>query len=240
MDLLSGCLTVTMMIVLVFIIMKLYRQYRLLHYEVPARDIRKGHKWAMVDSFDQPAFCVIGQYRISHGARCDSCGVCVDDHNMKHANKAEKCKPVTESGDVTHHHWVQGGVPFDSKCYKCDEDCGYFRRTANFFCSWCHRTVHTKCLEYCHVERCDLGEFRTIIVPPTCVTLKWAGMKGRRHLVVASASEPHNIPAPNWSPLIVIANRKSGNNEGEFLLGAFRSFLNPSQVRYFKILEHYS
>ena len=33
-----------------------------------------------------------------------------------------------------------------------------------------------------------------------------------------------------WQPLIVIGNRKSGNNDGAAILAAFRSQLNPAQV----------
>jgi len=33
-----------------------------------------------------------------------------------------------------------------------------------------------------------------------------------------------------WQPLIVIANRKSGNNDGAAILASFRSHLNPAQV----------
>ena len=33
-----------------------------------------------------------------------------------------------------------------------------------------------------------------------------------------------------WKPLIVIGNRKSGNNDGAAILASFRSHLNPAQV----------
>ena len=35
-----------------------------------------------------------------------------------------------------------------------------------------------------------------------------------------------------WRPLIVIGNRKSGNNDGAAILASFRSHLNPAQVEY--------
>ncbi|MGH0162191.1 UNVERIFIED_CONTAM: hypothetical protein FKN15_042428 [Acipenser sinensis] len=35
---------------------------------------------------------------------------------------------------------------------------------------------------------------------------------------------------PNWTPVIVLANTRSGNNMGEELLGEFKSLLNPVQV----------
>jgi hypothetical protein len=65
--------------VLAFILMKIYRRYRLQHYEIPARDVRKGHRWYMVDMFHEQTYCSISHDRIKHGARCDSCGLCVDD-----------------------------------------------------------------------------------------------------------------------------------------------------------------
>jgi hypothetical protein len=59
---------------------------------------------------------------MTHGARCDSCGLCVDDGHMKAANKKFPCKPLTESGPVTHHHWIQGNLPLYSKCFVCGDD----------------------------------------------------------------------------------------------------------------------
>jgi diacylglycerol kinase (ATP) len=79
-------------------------------------------------------------------------------------------------------------------------------------------------------EVCDLGYYKDCIVPPNCVRLKLVGIKGRRHLVVDSVRAP-NIPG--WKPLIVIANRKSGNGDGEHILQAFRALLNPAQVLLF-------
>lgn len=33
-----------------------------------------------------------------------------------------------------------------------------------------------------------------------------------------------------WTPVLVLANTRSGNNMGEVLLGEFRTLLNPVQV----------
>lgn len=225
MDIVSWFLIVVMLMVLAFVLMKLYRLYRLQHYEVRAPDIDRGHRWYMIDIFPEQTYCTIGHYRIKHGATCDSCGVCVDDHNMKTADKQIHCKPVSEIGNRTLHHWVQGNLPLYSKCFICGEDCGVLPQICDVWCAWCRRTAHEDCKQLC--DLCDLGRFKTAIVPPNCVRLKQVGIKGRRRLVVSSASHPD---IPNWSPLIVVATRKSGNNEGEFILRAFRGFLHPSQV----------
>jgi hypothetical protein len=49
--------------------MKIYRRYRLQHYEIPARDVRKGHRWYMVDMFHEQTYCSISHDRIKHGAQ---------------------------------------------------------------------------------------------------------------------------------------------------------------------------
>jgi len=81
---------------------------------------------------------------------------------------------------------------------------------------------------------CDLGPYKEFIVPPNCVRLKQVGIKGRRHLVVESVREPDTT---NWKPLIVIANRKSGNGDGELILQTFRTLLNPAQVKILFMLQ---
>lgn len=76
-------------------------------------------------------------------------------------------------------------------------------------------------------EICDFGRFRAFIIPPYCVKMKMLGWKGRRHHVVGEVKAPD---FDLWTPLVVIANRKSGNNDGDLILRAFRGILNPAQV----------
>lgn len=69
------------------LLMRWYRQYRLHHYEVPVYDFHRGHRFFMVDMFATPTYCNIDHTHIIHGAQCDSCGICVNDHRMIEANK---------------------------------------------------------------------------------------------------------------------------------------------------------
>ena len=46
-------------------------------------------------------------------------------------------------------------------------------------------------------------------------------------LVVKSITPPS---IDHWRPLVVMANPKSGGNDGEFILSTFRKLLNPIQV----------
>ena len=95
-------------------------------------------------------------------------------------------------------------------------------------CLWCGRTIHEKC-HHTMDNICDLGPHRASIIPANCVRLKLVGMKGRRHYVVDSVRHPG---IPDWKPLIVIANRRSGNGgDAEHVLQAFRRILNPAQVK---------
>ncbi|KAG1650866.1 Diacylglycerol kinase epsilon [Nymphon striatum] len=127
----------------------------------------------------------------------------------------------------------------NSICDVCEKNCGIYdqpTQLVDYKCCWCQRTVHTSCLKKI-ADVCDLGKFRNFIVPPTWVKLKLVGWKGKRHYVVGDILKPNSNSrnqldsiSKNWSPLIVVGNRKSGNNEGEGILQAFRGILNPTQV----------
>ncbi|CAL1293811.1 unnamed protein product [Larinioides sclopetarius] len=195
-------------------------------YELPARDISKGHRWCPIDSFSNTAYCSICSTLIIDGYFCDSCGVCADYSCYKKADKTVQCKALSSDDCSMRHHWVKGNITGLCSCDVCEADCGTEAGLSDFHCCWCQRVVHKNCLNNMS-ETCDFGRFRSFIVPPFCVTLKKVGLKGRRHLVVDEVKLPPYRP---WSPLIVIGNRKSGNNEGENVLRAFRCYLNPAQV----------
>ncbi|KAL3876679.1 hypothetical protein ACJMK2_034483 [Sinanodonta woodiana] len=220
-------LIIVSMLIIMFLLMLLYRKYRKMHYEVPARDISKGHRWIMVDLFPESTFCNISHVRIKDGAKCDSCGICVDDKNMKTADKSIACKPLSLKGEVTPHLWMCGNYPLHSKCSICKENCGVLPDISDFRCCYCKRTVHEKCIPLLS-KSCDFDSLAKFIVPPHCVELRRIGLLRRRQrLIVAKARHPG---IENWRPLIVVANRKSGNNDGEEILCQFRELLNPAQV----------
>ena len=217
---------VTVVFIFTFVITKICRRGREKHYDIPARDIRKGHRWCMTNIFSQPTYCNISGNHIIHGAFCDSCGVCVEDQNVKEANLKLPCKALSTTVEMHKHHWIRGNLPLFSNCCICQAECGHQPELCDYRCCWCARTVHENCKSKV-VNGCDLGQYKEYIVPPNCVRLKQVGLKGRRHWVVASVMRP---VLPKWSPLIVVANRKSGNGDGEHILQEFRRILNPAQV----------
>lgn len=125
--------------------------------------------------------------------------------------------------------------------------CGDGPGLRDYKCGWCQKCVHERCMKSMSAS-CDLGQvdlisrtffmpltksivqFKQMIMPPNCVLIKSIGWKGRRQLVVDRVIAPS---IPDWSPVIVIANRKSGNGEGDVILQAFRKVLNPAQVLFF-------
>ncbi|GFO12496.1 diacylglycerol kinase [Plakobranchus ocellatus] len=209
------------------LLMSLLRKYRLRHYALPVRDSRDGHCFHMVDMFINSTYCNVDGIRLIHGAKCDTCGICVDDTNMKKANSKIPCKAASTKHEHMRHHWVQGNLPPYSDCFVCGEDCGIEKALADLRCSWCKSTVHDSCAT--KTDICDLGRHKRFIVPPNCIEVKWAGVKGtrHRHMEVKHVVHPK---IDRWMPLIVICNRKSGSNEGELLLHSFRDVLNPAQV----------
>ncbi|KAK7502394.1 hypothetical protein BaRGS_00006347, partial [Batillaria attramentaria] len=138
-----------------------------------------------------------------------------------------QCKAASTRESRVKHHWVRGNLPLCSKCQVCGEDCNVRPELSDLRCCWCRRTVHDDCAA--RLDVCDLGRYRRLIVPPNCVELTWVGLKGtrQRHLVVKKVRHPD---IEHWTPLIVIGNRKSGNNDGELLLRHFRAILNTPQV----------
>ncbi|BFZ18110.1 hypothetical protein BsWGS_21149 [Bradybaena similaris] len=208
-------------------VMTMYRKYRLRHYSIPVRDPTKGHRFIMVDMFTSTTYCNVEETRLIHGAQCDTCGICVDDSKMKEANKRIPCKAVASKDTNMKHHWVRGNLPNYSECMICGEDCGVEFSLSDLHCAWCKNTVHDSCAAKTDV--CDLGKYQQFIVPPTCLEVKWVGVKGtrQRHLIIKNV---RHLKVGLWTPLIVIANRKSGSNDGELLLRNFRGYLNPAQV----------
>lgn len=214
--------------VITFLFTKLCRRYRAKHYRIPVRDISKGHKWCTTDLFTEPTYCNISENHILNGAFCDSCGICVHEKYIKEANKKLRCKELSNKCEIQKHHWVRGNLQLCSTCYICGEASGQQPGLCDYRCLWCARTIHEKNCYPPEDKACDLGTHCNSIVPPNCVTLKLVGIKGRRRYIIDSVRHPN---VREWAPIIVIANRKSGNGDGDHILQAFRKVLNPAQVR---------
>ncbi|XP_069944462.1 diacylglycerol kinase epsilon isoform X1 [Cherax quadricarinatus] len=197
------------------------------HYNLHARDVMKGHRWCVTRMFSRPCFCNICQklIMVSDGAFCDSCGVCANSPEcIVAADKTLPCKLITTKSLTHKHHWIQGNLPLNASCEVCERDCGTEPKLNDWWCCWCHRSAHDICVSSME-EVCDLGELKECIVPPNCVRLKLSRM--RKRLLFKEVLQPE---IQNWSPVIVIGNRKSGSNEAESVLSSFRNVLNPAQV----------
>nr|XP_045595029.1 diacylglycerol kinase epsilon-like isoform X1 [Procambarus clarkii] len=198
------------------------------HYDLHARDVMKGHRWCVTGMFSRPCYCNICEklIMVSDGAFCDSCGVCANSPEcIVAADKTLPCKLIATKALVHKHHWIRGNLPLNAHCMVCERDCGTEPKLNDWWCCWCHLSAHDACVQSM-AEVCDLGELKACIVPPNCIRLKLSRM--RKTLLFKEVSRPE---VPNWSPVIVIGNRKSGSNEADSVLSSFRNFLNPAQVK---------
>ncbi|KAB5584666.1 hypothetical protein PHYPO_G00110120 [Pangasianodon hypophthalmus] len=188
------------------------------------------HSWRYTDLFGKPTYCCACELPVLHGAFCDCCGVCAHEACARAAERALACKEIAAPAHADggfRHHWTRGNVPLASYCAVCKQQCGTQPKLCDYRCVWCQTTVHDDCKPALgDDERCDLGEFHSIIIPPSY--LFQLNKLQRRH-----PEEYCKLAAEcgsGWSPLLVLANTRSGNNMGEELLGDFRSLLNPVQV----------
>ena len=191
-------------------------------------DPQKGHQWYFTEFLDKPTYCNSCQSTLVRGFYCESCIVCVHENCIEDATNRFACKVlVLSKSNVMKHHWVKGNLPLCSVCSVCGFQCGSEPKLCDLRCVWCHEKTHDNCLRS-KMPDCDFGKYQSLILPPHCISLdlqKWTRQKKR--YVVREVTPPG---IKNWSPLLVFANRKSGDNEGERLLRAFRGVLNPLQV----------
>uniref|UniRef100_A0A8C5DT72 Diacylglycerol kinase n=1 Tax=Gouania willdenowi TaxID=441366 RepID=A0A8C5DT72_GOUWI len=122
-----------------------------------------------------------------------------------------------EDGVSMPHQWLEGNLPVSAKCVVCDKNCGSVRRLQDWRCLWCKAIVHNSCREQMR-KVCPLGQCRVSIIPPTA--LNSIDSDGFWKATSASCS----------SPLLVLVNSKSGDNQGVKFLRRFKQLLNPAQV----------
>lgn len=227
-------------LVMLWLTYRLFRHVRQRSLMIPLWSESNGtnayHRWKLIGIITHTAYCNICESLIVDGMYCECCGTCADFGCHKTADKQLKCKPLSISRtDVrldrrrSSHVWVHGNLSPHSSCDVCNEECDDESSLVDWKCCWCQRTVHQNCLsDQMKGEDCDFGKWRACIVPPFCVVHKKVWSKGRRKFVVDSVNNFEG--EPNWKPMLVITNKKSGNGEGDRILTIFRTILNPLQV----------
>ena len=198
--------------------------------DLRVRDPRKGHRWLASDFIIKPTYCNVCKSSLVRGVFCDTCSISVHDGCEAEANKLFACKVMSLSERPSmRHHWVEGNLPLCSTCVMCGAQCGVEPRLCDYRCIWCQLTVHEgQCYATMDTE-CTFGARRHLILPPSCVTLKTVGWRGRRSVVINTVRKPP-AASQRWTPLLVIANPKSGGNEGTKLMSLFKGLLNPAQI----------
>ncbi|CAG5093683.1 Similar to DGKE: Diacylglycerol kinase epsilon (Homo sapiens) [Cotesia congregata] len=193
------------------------------------RDVSKNHSWTpIISSSNKAYYCSICESLLlnTKSVLCDSCGVCADTGCIKAADKQLVCKAITQSTEIMKHHWIHGNLPTVAMCEVCDEECDIEPGLVDWFCCWCQKCVHEACKLKIN-EICDFGKFKLMIIPPGSLEVVNRRRTVRRRLQLRSIIPP---VWSDWKPLIVVANKKSGNNDGAMVLSMFRRLLNPSQV----------
>lgn len=204
----------------------------------PAVGLNSRHLWHHIDIISHSAYCSICEGLIVDGLFCGSCGVCADSSCQQVADTRLTCKVLsqqptraTRSGDsqLFLHHWVRGNLPLESVCCVCSEECVDTGALVDYRCCWCQRTVHEhQCQQFVDKQECDFGKWAPLIVPPFAIRVKKIWSHGKRQPFVDSLTD---VPLrTDWSPVIVIANRKSGDSDGDKILRLFQLVLNPAQV----------
>ncbi|KAM3857541.1 diacylglycerol kinase eta [Diretmus argenteus] len=187
------------------------------------------HNWYAC-SHARPTFCNVCREALpgvtSHGLSCEVCKF--KAHKRCAVRSTNNCKWTTlasigndimedEEGVSMPHQWLEGNLPVSAKCVVCDKNCGSVRRLQDWRCLWCKAIVHNSCKEQMG-KVCPLGQCRVSIIPPTA--LNSIDSDGFWKAGSASCS----------SPLLVLVNSKSGDNQGVKFLRKFKQLLNPAQV----------
>ncbi|XP_040186640.1 diacylglycerol kinase epsilon [Rana temporaria] len=186
------------------------------------------HAWKETDLFGRPTYCSVCGLHILQGGYCLCCGLCADHPCVWKASRRFPCKEgLGRSEGARGHHWVRGNLPLCNLCVRCGLQCGGQPKLCDWRCIWCQRSAHDECLHSdLKTEDCDLGEFQSLIIPPNYL-LAVKQMKKSKNTDYEKLLSP---PGKDWTPLIILANTRSGNNMGEVLVGEFKSLLNPLQV----------
>lgn len=157
-------------------------------------------------------------------------------HNPKCIKRADvyfKCKEKWTTNKTTNHLWVKGNLTHNLVCSHCHEEVDYHGSPGIFGirCCWCQKSFHDDCYKNYYgddikTEKCDFGEFKNLIYPPSSIVA--ARTPGAVRLHLTEVKKPENIE--NWCPLVVITNTKSGSNTATEVMSLLKGYLNPIQV----------
>ncbi|XP_078067355.1 diacylglycerol kinase eta-like isoform X1 [Mustelus asterias] len=188
------------------------------------------HNW-YATSHARPTFCNVCREALSgmtsHGLSCEVCKF--KAHKRCAVRAINNCKWTTlasvgndiiedEEGVAMPHQWLEGNLPVSARCAVCDKACGSVRRLQDWRCLWCKAIVHNVCKEQLD-RKCPLGPCKLSVIPPTA--LNSIDSDGFWKATCASSCT---------SPLLVLVNSKSGDNQGVKFLRKFKQLLNPAQV----------
>ncbi|XP_043913418.1 diacylglycerol kinase eta-like isoform X2 [Protopterus annectens] len=189
------------------------------------------HNWYAC-SHARPTFCNVCREALSgvtfHGLSCEVCKFKV--HKRCAVRATNNCKWTTlasighdviedEDGVAMPHQWLEGNLPVGAKCAVCDKACGRVpRRLQDWRCLWCKAIVHNGCKEQLG-KKCPLGQCKMSVIPPAAL-----------HSIDSEGFWNATCPASTCSPLLVLVNSKSGDNQGVKFLRKFKQLLNPAQV----------
>ncbi|WKY03246.1 hypothetical protein Q1695_004748 [Nippostrongylus brasiliensis] len=195
-----------------------------------------AHQWYQMNHH-RPTFCNYCREKLSgltwHGWSCEICKM--KAHKKCMLSITEKCKWTTEftvpshlqyispENSIVPHQWVEGNLAMSSKCVVCEKVCGSVLKLADWRCLWCACCVHSSCLPQLG-RGCSLGATSLSVIPPLAV--KDVSEQG----IAQIRADAIGGECGGGSPLLVLVNSKSGDNQGQRMIRKFKRLLNPIQV----------
>ncbi|GMR50145.1 hypothetical protein PMAYCL1PPCAC_20340 [Pristionchus mayeri] len=195
-----------------------------------------AHRWSS-SSHNRPTFCNVCREKFTgvpwHGMACEICKMKV--HKKCAESVREACKwtmaesipapmqYINPENSIGPHQWLQGNLPMGSRCAVCEKACGSVLKLQDLRCLWCAQCVHDSC-ESSLPRYCLLGTSALSVLPP--IALERVDMDGRAKIREDAVGGDYG----GGSPLLVMVNSKSGDNQGTRLIRKLRRLLNPVQV----------